>query len=103
MFGFHAPELIIILVVALLIFGPKRLPEMGAGVGKFIREFRKGVNEISNPKEEKVDELKSPNLEAIDREIASKKASYESQTITDGEAVNRTTSSATSGTESKVD
>ncbi len=103
MFGFHAPELIIILVVALLIFGPKRLPEMGAGVGKFIREFRKGVNEISNPKEEKVDELKSPNLEAIDREIASKKASYESEKITDGEAVSRTTSSAASGTESKVD
>ncbi|TMB85863.1 MAG: twin-arginine translocase TatA/TatE family subunit [Chloroflexi bacterium] len=104
MFGFHAPELIIILVVALLIFGPKRLPEMGAGVGKFIKEFRKGVNEISNPKEEKVDELKSPNnLEAIDREIASKKASYESQKNTDGEAVTRTTSSEPIGTESKVD
>jgi sec-independent protein translocase protein TatA len=103
MFGFHAPELIIILVVALLIFGPKRLPEMGAGVGKFIKEFRKGVNEISNPKEEKVDELKSPNLEAIDREIASKKASYESQKNTDGEAVSRTTSSEAIGTESKVD
>jgi len=103
MFGFHAPELIIILVVALLIFGPKRLPEMGAGVGKFIKEFRKGVNEISNPKEEKVDELKSPNLEAIDREIASKKASYESQKNTDGEAVSRTTSSEAISTESKVD
>jgi len=103
MFGFHAPELIIILVVALLIFGPKRLPEMGAGVGKFIKEFRKGVNEISNPKEEKVDELKSPNLEAIDREIASKKATYESQKNTDGEAVSRTTSSEAVGTESKVD
>jgi len=103
MFGFHAPELIIILVVALLIFGPKRLPEMGAGVGKFIKEFRRGVNEISNPKEEKVDELKSPNLEAIDREIASKKASYESQKNTDGEAVSRTTSSEAIGTESKVD
>ena len=103
MFGFHAPELIIILVVALLIFGPKRLPEMGAGVGKFIKEFRKGVNEISNPKEEKVEELKSPNLEAIDREIASKKASYESQKNTDGEAVSRTTSSEAIGTESKVD
>jgi len=103
MFGFHAPELIIILVVALLIFGPKRLPEMGAGVGKFIKEFRKGVNEISNPKEEKVDELKSPNLEAIDREIASKKASYESQKNTDGEAVSRTTSSEAVGTESKVE
>jgi len=103
MFGFHAPELIIILVVALLIFGPKRLPEMGAGVGKFIKEFRKGVNEISNPKEEKVEELKSPNLEAIDREIASKKASYESQKNTDGEVVSRSTSSEAIGTESKVD
>ena len=103
MFGFHAPELIIILVVALLIFGPKRLPEMGAGVGKFIKEFRKGVNEISNPKEEKVDELKSPNLEALDREVASKKASYEPQKNTDGEAVSRTTSSEPIGTESKVD
>src|SRR5436309_14140467 len=99
MFGFHAPELIIILVVALLIFGPKRLPEMGAGVGKFIKEFRKGVNEISNPKEEKVDEMKSPNLEAIDREIASKKASYESEKINDGEADSRTTSYAASGKE----
>jgi len=103
MFGFHAPELIIILVVALLIFGPKRLPEMGAGVGKFIKEFRKGVNEISNPKEEKAEELKSPNLEAIDREIASKKATYESQKNTDGEAVSRTTSSEAVRTESKVD
>lgn len=101
MFGFHAPELIIILVVALLIFGPKRLPEMGAGVGKFIKEFRKGVNEISNPKEEKEDELKSPSFEAIEKEIASKKA--ESQKNTEGEAVGRTISSETSGTESKVD
>jgi len=106
MFGFHAPELIIILVVALLIFGPKRLPEMGAGVGKFIREFRKGVNEISNPKEEHNDELKSPNLEAIERENASKKASYEHQknTVTgEGEMVGKTSSSEAGGTESKVD
>jgi sec-independent protein translocase protein TatA len=106
MFGFHAPELIIILVVALLIFGPKRLPEMGAGVGKFIKEFRKGVNEISNPKEESNDELKSRNVEAIERENASKKGSYEYQKNTatgEGEVVGRTTSSEVGGTESKVE
>lgn len=51
MFGLHMPELIIVLVVALLIFGPKKLPEMGSAIGKSIKEFRKGVNEISNPKE----------------------------------------------------
>ena len=52
MFGLHMPELIIILVVALLIFGPKKLPEMGKAIGSSIKEFRKGMNEITQPKEE---------------------------------------------------
>jgi sec-independent protein translocase protein TatA len=47
--GLHLPELIIVLVVALLIFGPKKLPEMGSAIGKSIKEFRKGMNEINNP------------------------------------------------------
>ena len=64
MFGLHMPELIIILVVALLIFGPKKLPEMGSSIGKSIKEFRKGMNEISQPKEEKDDEIKAPVAEA---------------------------------------
>jgi|SRR5947209_901744 len=103
MFGVHAPELIILLVVALLIFGPKRLPEMGAGVGKFIKEFRKGVNEISNPKEEKAEELKSSSFEAIEREIASKKAAYEAPKITENEVLSKPTSPETISAESKVD
>lgn len=45
MFGFHAPELILLLVVALVIFGPKRLPEIGSSLGKGIREFRKSTSE----------------------------------------------------------
>jgi sec-independent protein translocase protein TatA len=49
--GLHMPELIIVLVVALLIFGPKKLPEMGSAIGKSIKEFKKGVNEITAPKE----------------------------------------------------
>ena len=40
MFGLGMPELILILVIALVIFGPSKLPEMGASVGKAIREFR---------------------------------------------------------------
>jgi len=61
MLGGHLPELIIVLAVALLIFGPKKLPEMGSAIGKSIKEFRKGVNEIANssgPKDSK--ELSSP-------------------------------------------
>ena len=39
-------HLVIILVIALLLFGPKRLPEIGAGIGKTIKEFRKSMNEV---------------------------------------------------------
>ncbi len=46
MFGFHWPELFIIVIVALIIFGPKRLPEIGGALGKGIKEFRKGTQEI---------------------------------------------------------
>ena len=82
--GFHAPELIIILVVALLIFGPKKLPEMGSAIGKSIKEFKKGVNELSQPKEEKEHSYQATEsarleLEAIERELASKKAALAAQ------------------------
>jgi TatA/E family protein of Tat protein translocase len=75
--GFHWPELIIILVVALLIFGPKRLPEMGSSIGNSIKEFRKGMAEFSQPKEDKEDELKVPNVEVQKRELASQSTSNE--------------------------
>lgn len=58
-FGLHLPELIIVLVVALLIFGPKKLPEMGSAIGKSIKEFRKGMHELSGPELKNV-ELHSP-------------------------------------------
>ena len=102
MFGFHMPELIIILVVALLIFGPKKLPEMGASIGKSIKEFRKGMNELSQPKEEREDETKSPNLEAIDREVASKKASHDMENNS-FKSNYGTNSEVNSSTETKVD
>ncbi len=73
MFGFHAPELIIILVVALLIFGPKKLPEMGSAIGKSIKEFRKGMNELTSPKDAKEEESEptADSRETINREIPS--------------------------------
>jgi TatA/E family protein of Tat protein translocase len=58
-FGLHLPELIIVLVVALLIFGPKKLPEMGSAIGKSIKEFKKGMNELNSP-EPKSAVLRSP-------------------------------------------
>ena len=43
--GFHWPELFVVGVVALLIFGPRRLPEMGNALGKALSEFKKSMNE----------------------------------------------------------
>ena len=58
--GLHLPELIIVLAVALLIFGPKKLPEMGSAIGKSIKEFRKGMSELGAPKDEPAEETKVP-------------------------------------------
>jgi sec-independent protein translocase protein TatA len=41
LFGLGVPELIVILVVALLVFGPGKLPEIGSALGRSIRDFRK--------------------------------------------------------------
>ena len=62
MFGLHPIDLIAVLVVALLVFGPKKLPEMGSAIGKSIKEFRKGMNELSHPENEtpKKGELNAP-------------------------------------------
>jgi sec-independent protein translocase protein TatA len=40
-FGIGVPEIVIVLVIALLIFGPSKLPQLGAGVGKMLRGFKK--------------------------------------------------------------
>ena len=42
------PELIMLLVIALVVFGPKKLPEMGRTIGKSLREFRRASAEIRN-------------------------------------------------------
>jgi TatA/E family protein of Tat protein translocase len=61
MFGnIGLPELMIILAVALLVFGPKKLPEVGRSIGKALREFRKTTDEIKGKFEEqiRVDDIK---------------------------------------------
>ncbi len=45
MFGIGMPELIIILVIILIIFGANKLPEIGGGLGRAIKNFRKATNE----------------------------------------------------------
>ena len=45
MFGLGIPELVIILVIVVLLFGAGRLPQIGAGIGEGIRNFRKSMKE----------------------------------------------------------
>jgi sec-independent protein translocase protein TatA len=45
MFGYNITTLVIILVIALLLFGPRRLPELGDSIGKAIRSFKKAHDE----------------------------------------------------------
>mgnify|MGYP005908815449 CR=1 FL=1 len=54
MFGLGVPELLLILVIALVVFGPGKLPSIGAALGKSLREFKDAVNaaEITEPKKE---------------------------------------------------
>jgi len=55
MFGsLGMPEIIVILVIALIIFGPRKLPELGRSLGRGIAEFKKATNELQSTLEEEI-------------------------------------------------
>ncbi len=67
MFGsLGLPELVLIFVVALLLFGPRKLPEIGRSVGKALGEFRRASNELRRTVEE---EIAVEDLRRADTEI----------------------------------
>lgn len=62
MFGsLGMPELIVIGVVALIVFGPRKLPEFGKSLGEALRGFKKGINENEKPP---LNDSNSPNKDA---------------------------------------
>jgi sec-independent protein translocase protein TatA len=57
-FGIGLPEIIVILVVALIIFGPKKLPELGKNLGKGLKSFKQGLDSATEEFKAEVEDKK---------------------------------------------
>ncbi len=65
-FGIGLPEMILILVVALLVFGPKKLPEIGKSLGKAIRGFQEASREFESEFKREAAALSDPAADVKD-------------------------------------
>jgi sec-independent protein translocase protein TatA len=55
MFGLGLPELMVVLVIALVVFGPSKLPSLGKSLGEAIRGFKKGLEDGSTEEKKKIE------------------------------------------------
>ena len=67
MFGIGMPELIVILLIVLIIFGAGKLPEIGTGLGRAIRGFKKGMSEPDSDESKKIKEGDQKNNSSLNK------------------------------------
>ena len=82
MFNIGPLELMVILVIALLVVGPRRLPEVGRSIGRGIREFRKAQEEVQKTIQSALNEEPAPTARSVPRPNAAPRP--EGKTVTDG-------------------
>jgi sec-independent protein translocase protein TatA len=93
------PEMIVIFVLALLIFGPKKLPELGKSLGKGMAEFRRASNDFRNSIEREIESAQIPQNPIKEAVNDVKKAATDTLTGANS-ALNEATHSLASGTDS---
>jgi len=75
MFGLGLPELIVIFVIALVVFGPKKLPDLGRALGKGIAEFKRATEEVKDTIETEVRAAESKiDIEKLKSDVEGKEA-----------------------------
>ena len=74
------PELIVIFIVALLVFGPRKLPEIGKSLGKALAEFQRARNELMSTIEQEVRNIESESPATPRNETESKSGTQPSET-----------------------
>jgi len=75
MFGLGMPELIVIFVIALVVFGPKKLPDLGKALGKGIAEFKRATQEVKDTIETEVRAAESKiDIEKLKSDVEGKEA-----------------------------
>ena len=84
MFGsIGMPEMVIILVIALIIFGPRKLPELGRSLGRSINEFKKASNELRSTLE---DEIRVEERKEQQAKVAAEQQSALTATVSGSES-----------------
>jgi len=102
MFGLGLPEIIVIMIVALLVVGPSKLPDLARSLGKALNEFRKMADEVKETFEEEVIKEEEEKTKDAKQDIEKEVTNKEHRESTEDE-VNETLSFDPYGVQTKVE